>query len=394
MPLGKANSRQVLFTQHSAVLPWVQRLGETMGKASTGGTRSHRMRSVCITAGWFHPESTHRLGICLRTCQPSFASHLDCVGGAVVNLSEEGCSQPCSVGSLPASTSYGSPSHVHRNIKSIKALLFLHFFDINELKLTRIDFYQQCILCWLFFDTVVKKQVRQKSMNGLLWLVQPGSRDVSGLELQPPADIRTHPLLPSASSEITDHWSVTPPMELQPLHAAQLWLWCLLLSLWAYNGISVSVCIFRPCKKPRLLDGTGLCVFSSVCLYCCATTTPTSQPPAAVVICGCIYGWVWWIFADMAQIWGVSSSSCHIWPCCSLQNRPAAVQRSPSNGPPPPCMNPALTNTSWVREEEGWAVSRPAFAFLFLFPSSVPVDLRLISCLIVSHIPLSFSFLI
>lgn len=34
----------------------------------------------------------------------------------------------------------------------------------------------------------------------------------------------------------------------------------------------------------------------------------------------------------------------------SLQNRPAAVQRSPHNGPSPPCMNPALTNTSWVRE--------------------------------------------
>ncbi|XP_056909839.1 disks large homolog 2 isoform X7 [Takifugu flavidus] len=32
---------------------------------------------------------------------------------------------------------------------------------------------------------------------------------------------------------------------------------------------------------------------------------------------------------------------------CTSVNRPAAVQRSPHNGPPPPCMNPALTNTSW-----------------------------------------------
>lgn len=143
-----------------------------MGKASTVGIRSHRMRSVCITAGWFHTESTQRLGICLRTCHPSFASHLDCVGRAVVNIREEGCSQPCYVGSLTASTSYGSSSDVHRNIKSIKALFFLHFFDVNELKLTRIDFYQQCILCWLFFDTVVKKQLRQKYMNRLLFLVQ------------------------------------------------------------------------------------------------------------------------------------------------------------------------------------------------------------------------------
>lgn len=34
-----------------SLVPWVQRLGETMGQASTVGIRSHRMRSVCITAG-------------------------------------------------------------------------------------------------------------------------------------------------------------------------------------------------------------------------------------------------------------------------------------------------------------------------------------------------------
>lgn len=85
-------------------------------------------------------------------------------------------------------------------------------------------------------------------------------------------------------------------------------------------------------------------------LSVCLSTVPTCQPSAAVVISGCIYGWMCWIFLDMGHVGGISSYSSHIWPCCSLQNRPAAVQRSPHNGPSPPCMNPALTNTSWVRE--------------------------------------------
>lgn len=136
-------------------------------------------------------------------------------------------------------------------------------------------------------------------------------------------------------------WSYNLCMELSSGCNASCWVGGLImasLSLYIFIGL-VEILVFL----------TGLCVLS-VCLYCCATTTPTSQPPAAVLICGCIYGWMCWIFADVAQIGGVSSSSSHMWPCCSLQNRPAAVQRSPNNGPPPPCMNPALTNTSWVRE--------------------------------------------
>ncbi|XP_031733348.1 disks large homolog 2 isoform X16 [Anarrhichthys ocellatus] len=35
------------------------------------------------------------------------------------------------------------------------------------------------------------------------------------------------------------------------------------------------------------------------------------------------------------------------WSCCFLQNRPPAVQGSPHNGQPPPCMNPALMNAPW-----------------------------------------------
>lgn len=139
-------------------------------------------------------------------------------------------------------------------------------------------------------------------------------------------------------------------------------------SCWVCGRImaSLSLYIFIDLVE-SLVFLTGLCVFSSVCLYCCATTTPTSQPPAAVVICGCIYGWMCWIFADVAQIGGVSSSSSHMWPCCSLQNRPAAVQRSPNNGPPPPCMNPALTNTSWVRERRRRDGLFPDLLLLFCF---------------------------
>uniref|UniRef100_A0A667WQ09 Discs, large homolog 2 (Drosophila) n=1 Tax=Myripristis murdjan TaxID=586833 RepID=A0A667WQ09_9TELE len=37
-----------------------------------------------------------------------------------------------------------------------------------------------------------------------------------------------------------------------------------------------------------------------------------------------------------------------------VNNRPPAVQGSPHNGQPPPCMNPALTNAPWVRERGGW----------------------------------------
>lgn len=50
------------------------------GKGSSVGAHSHRIRSACITAGWFHAKSTQRLGICLRTRHPSFPSHLDSVG--------------------------------------------------------------------------------------------------------------------------------------------------------------------------------------------------------------------------------------------------------------------------------------------------------------------------
>lgn len=54
--------------------------------------------------------------------------------------------------------------------------------------------------------------------------------------------------------------------------------------------------------------------------------------------------------------------SGHIWSCCSLQNRPPAVQGSPHNGQPPPCMNPALMNAPWVREGRRGVV----FCFFFL----------------------------
>lgn len=45
-----------------------------------------------------------------------------------------------------------------------------------------------------------------------------------------------------------------------------------------------------------------------------------------------------------------SASAYHIQSCCSFQNRPPAVQGSPNNGQPPPCMSPALMNAPWVRE--------------------------------------------
>ncbi|TNN80100.1 Disks large 2 [Liparis tanakae] len=37
----------------------------------------------------------------------------------------------------------------------------------------------------------------------------------------------------------------------------------------------------------------------------------------------------------------------YICSCCSLQNRPSAVQGPPHNGQPLPCMNPALMNAPW-----------------------------------------------
>lgn len=51
-----------------------------------------------------------------------------------------------------------------------------------------------------------------------------------------------------------------------------------------------------------------------------------------------------------------SVSPDHIQSCCSFQNRPAAVQGSPNNGQPPPCMSPALMNAPWVREGGGYTL--------------------------------------
>lgn len=76
-----------------------------------------------------------------------------------------------------------------------------------------------------------------------------------------------------------------------------------------------------------------------------------------------------WTLAEMGHIGGVGFHRSHIWSCCSLQNRPPAVQRSPHNGPPPPCMNPALTNTSWVRETGGMGY------FLTFFFSLLPFSI-------------------
>lgn len=92
-----------------------------------------------------------------------------------------------------------------------------------------------------------------------------------------------------------------------------------------------------------------------------------------------------WVFPDMGHIGEFSSYSSHIWPCCSLQNRPAAVQRSPHNGPSSPCMNPALTNTSWVRE---WRRRRdgvfPDLVF-FLLPFCVTVAFTDMLAHVTSH---------
>lgn len=129
------------------------------------------------------------------------------------------------------------------------------------------------------------------------------------------------------------------------------------------------VCILAPVASARLC--------------CCAAATPTSQPAAALLVCG----WMCWSLAEMGHLGGVGLCSSHIWSCCSPQNRPAAVQRSPHNGPPPPCMNPALTNTSWVREE-GWDISRPFFSPVSLFYH----HLLFMSCVIL-HVCLSLSFI-
>lgn len=59
------------------------------------------------------------------------------------------------------------------------------------------------------------------------------------------------------------------------------------------------------------------------------------------------------VFRSVAAIYRCSilfsASANHIQSCCSFQNRPPAVQGSPNNGQPPPCMSPALMNAPWVR---------------------------------------------
>lgn len=67
-----------------------------------------------------------------------------------------------------------------------------------------------------------------------------------------------------------------------------------------------------------------------------------------------------------------SAVTYHIWSCCSFQNRPPAVQGSPHNGQPPPCMNPALMNAPWVREG-------CRFIYFFMLYGIIRVSLHLLS---------------
>lgn len=141
----------------------------------------------------------------------------------------------------------------------------------------------------------------------------------------------------------------------------------------------VCVCVFSYC----------LCVFTPVCSCCYSSDTNISAS------CYCCYLWMdVLISAQTGHIGGAGCySSSHIWSCCSLQNRPPAVQRSPPNGPPPPCMNPALTNTSWVREVEGWGIVRSFFSYYPFLLRQHLQTCRIMSCLIVLHVPLSNSFI-
>lgn len=80
-----------------------------------------------------------------------------------------------------------------------------------------------------------------------------------------------------------------------------------------------------------------------------------SQPPAGCFCKGvpvvCLGSWTWLIIYGHFLVTPVLFVlGGHIWSCSSLQNRPPAVQGSPQNGQPPPCMNPALMNAPWVRE--------------------------------------------
>lgn len=152
-----------------------------------------------------------------------------------------------------------------------------------------------------------------------------------------------------AALYIADHWSVTIPTSLQSL------------PLIVTNPLRCSSGLFL-CRGFWTLWVCILAPLASARLCCCSAATPTSQPAATLLV----NGGMCWSLAEMGHLGGVGLCSSHVWSCCSPQNRPPAAQRSPHNGPPPPCMNPALTNTSWVR---GGGMGY----FFFLLPFSATI---------------------
>lgn len=114
------------------------------------------------------------------------------------------------------------------------------------------------------------------------------------------------------------------------------------LFLWCYLCLSFSLYCVRPACTDLSCVGAGdHGRLSSSCLSAC--------------VCVCFGGDVgcdWWLMHLISSVTPVVFVFrwLYIWSCCSLQNRPPAVQGSPHNGQPPPCMNPALMNAPWVRE--------------------------------------------
>lgn len=70
----------------------------------------------------------------------------------------------------------------------------------------------------------------------------------------------------------------------------------------------------------------------------------------SVSSCGCAACMIGIFDMIMYGLVFVFARCSYIWSCYSLQNRPPAVQGSPHNGQPSPCMNPALMNAPWVRD--------------------------------------------
>ncbi|TKS83844.1 Disks large -like protein 2 [Collichthys lucidus] len=65
----------------------------------------------------------------------------------------------------------------------------------------------------------------------------------------------------------------------------------------------------------------------------------------SVFVCVCVFTSVLHVLTSVVLT--QTATVLYIWSCYSLQNRPPAVQGSPHNGQPSPCMNPALMNAPW-----------------------------------------------